>query len=502
VGIAGAGASAAALLAHAAGATVTGCDPGGPSPYSAAVEARGIETEWRHDPGHVARWRPERMAVTKALTAVAPDHPELAAARAAGIATEPWQQLVADVAATTGQRLVAVAGTHGKSTTATWLVEMLAGAGRDPSAFVGVLLPASVAGEIGHGHAATARWGEGAEFVVEADEYAGNFDPFRPTVAVLVTAEWDHPDVFPDEDAVLDAFAAWLRGGEGSGPPGSSERPAIVANVGRPGVRGVLERLGDAGGPVVPVALVDQVEDIETMAAANATLYAVPPGGGSSLAGVVVDVRPRETALRIEGLPEGPAEVELRVPGRHNAENALVVAGAALLLGLSRSEIVDGLEAFTGASRRLELKGEVGGIAVLDDYGHHPTAITATLEAARQRYPGRRLWAAYEPLTYHRTAAMLDAFADALAAADRVAVADIWAGRDPDTTVASPGALADAVNRRGPSIASATGSVEETAAHLAARVQVGDVVVVMGGGRSYRIGELLLERLAAAASLD
>jgi UDP-N-acetylmuramate--alanine ligase len=180
----------------------------------------------------------------------------------------------------------------------------------------------------------------------------------------------------------------------------------------------------------------------------------------------------------------------------------MMVAWAAFLLGLSRSEIISGLEAFTGASRRLELKGEVGGVVVLDDYGHHPTAITATLEAARQRYPGRRLWAVYEPLTYHRTAAMLDAFAGALATADRIAVADIWAGRDPDTTVASPGALADAVNRGRTSIASATGSVEETADHLAAQVRPGDVVVVMGGGRSYRIGELLLERLAVAASLD
>ena len=217
--------------------------------------------------------------------------------------------------------------------------------------------------------------------------------------------------------------------------------------------------------------------------------------------GVVVAADEERTRLRIMGIPDGSAEVDLRVPGRHNAENALMVAGAAFALGLSRGEIVAGLEAFTGAWRRLELKGEVGDIVVLDDYGHHPTAIVATLEAARQRYPGRRLWAVYEPLTYHRTAAMLEAFADALATADRVVVADIWAARDRDTTVASPEGLVDAVNRRRPSIAAATGSVEETAGHLAARTSAGDVVVVMGGGRSYRIGELLLERLAAAASL-
>src|SRR4029077_7925055 len=122
----------------------------------------------------------------------------------------------------------------------------------------------------------------------------------------------------------------------------------------------------------------------------------------------VVGAGPRETTVRIAGFSGGSIDVELRVPGRHNAENALVVAGAGLLLGLDTRQIVNGLEAFTGASRRLELKGEAGGVAVLDDYGHHPTAIVATLEGARQRYPGRRVWAVYEPLTYHRTAAMLD----------------------------------------------------------------------------------------------
>jgi UDP-N-acetylmuramate--alanine ligase len=135
---------------------------------------------------------------------------------------------------------------------------------------------------------------------------------------------------------------------------------------------------------------------------------------------------------------------------------------------------------------------------VYDDYGHHPTAIRETLAAVRQREPGRRAWAVYEPLTYHRTAALLDAFADVLAAADAVAIAPIWAGRDPDTTVASAERLAAAVRARAPGIvAEAPGSVEATAAWLAGQVRPGDVVLVMGGGRSYRIGELLLAHLEA-----
>jgi len=137
---------------------------------------------------------------------------------------------------------------------------------------------------------------------------------------------------------------------------------------------------------------------------------------------------------------------------------------------------------------------------VYDDYGHHPTAIRETIAAIRQREPGRRVWAVYEPLTYHRTAALLAEFAAALATADAVAVADIWAGRDPDTTIASPGALAAAVARLRPDIApAAPGSVEATADWLAGQVRSGDAVLVMGGGRSYRIGERLLEALEGRA---
>src|SRR6185503_18705756 len=173
------------------------------------------------------------------------------------------------------------------------------------------------------------------------------------------------------------------------------------------------------------------------------------------------------------------------------------VAGAASRLGLGADRIIAGLASFPGVARRLERKGEVGGVAVYDDYGHHPTAIRATLAAVRQREPGRRVWAVYEPLTFHRTAALLPAFADVLAEADAVAIADIWAGRDPDTSIASAAGLAEAVATRRPDIpVAAPGSVEATGRWLAGEVRSGDAVLVMGGGRSYRIGEELLELLA------
>ena len=487
VGAAGAGASAAAWLAATAGARVTACDAGGPSPYTAALDALGVAVATGHAAAHVTTPpRPDRLAVTKALTAIDPDHAELVAARNAGIPVESWQQVVADAAA--GKRLVGVAGTHGKSTTAGWLVHVLATASRHPSAFVGALLPGALTG----GPPGTAVRGDGPDFVVEADEYAGNFDPYRPNVAVLTGAEWDHPDVFADLDAVVDTFAAWLR----NAPAGTT----LVANVGDPGAAAVVERLAGWPGSLVAYALVDQApQRLGSYARGIVERFVTAGGPTQTLLGRVTSMQPGSTGLELHGLDSlsGPVPVTLRTAGRHNAANALAVAGAAWVLGLAPEAIAAGLATFEGVGRRLELVGEAGGVVVYDDYGHHPSAIRETLAAVRQREPGRRVWAVYEPLTFHRTAALLETFADVLSGADGVAVADIWAGRDPDQTIASASGLADAIRARRPEIAvEAPGSVEQTADRLAGLVRPGDAVLVMGGGRSYRIGPLLLARLA------
>jgi UDP-N-acetylmuramate--alanine ligase len=479
VGAAGAGASAAVLLAHFRGASVSGCDAGGPSQYTPAIDAAGISLAGGHDPRHVTDApAPERLAVTKALTAVDPDNAELLAARAAGIPLEPWQQVIADAAA--GRTLVAVAGTHGKSTTSGWLVHVLAQAGLDPAAFVGALLPAAITG----GVPSTARCGNGRPFVVEADEYAGNFDSYRPAVSVLTSAEWDHPDVFADDAAVIDSFTAWL---ETAGRTVSE--PFLVANVGDPGVRAVAERLRAWPGRLMAAAL--------DAGGGTAGHFSTGSGPAQVLFGRVVAMDADGTTLQLEGSAfAGRITARLQLAGRHNAANALGVAGAALALGVKPDDIAAGLAGFGGVGRRLERKGEGSGVVVYDDYGHHPTAIRETLAAVRQREPGRRVWAVYEPLTYHRTAAMLGQFAEVLAGADAVAIADIWAGRDPDTTITSAAALAEAVARLRPGMTvAAPGSVEQTAAWLAGQVKSGDAVLVMGGGRSYRIAELLVEAM-------
>ncbi len=490
VGVAGAGASAAALLAHGAGAEVSGCDAGGPSPYTPPLEAKGIAIDWAHSPDHVmASIRPDRLAVTKALTAVDPDNPELAMAREMAVPVEPWQQVIADAAF--GRELVGVAGTHGKSTTAGWLVHVLTACDRDPSAFVGAILPATLTGAL----ASTARLGSGKAFVVEADEYAGNFDPYRPNVAVLTSAEWDHPDVFPDMEAVVACFANWV------GRTHSDEHghpPVLVANVGDPGVAQVVGRLVDWPGRVLATTLwagtpegwARAAEDLEGR-------FATALGPAQAVIGRVTEASPTGTTMEIRtSLWPGGLATRIHLAGRHNAANALGVAGAAIQMGLQGDPLGQALASFRGVGRRLERKGEVAGVVVFDDYGHHPTAIRETLAAVRQIEPERRVWAVYEPLTYHRTAAMIEPFADVLAQADGAVVAEIWAGRDSDTTITSAAALADAVAQRNPRIpVAAPGSVEQTAEWLAGQVRPGDAVLVMGGGKSYRIAELLLEAL-------
>jgi len=428
--------------------------------------------------------------VTKALTAVDPDNPELAAARAASITLEPWQQVIADAAL--GRFLVGVAGTHGKSTTAGWLVHVLVESGLDPSAFVGALLPRSVTG----GLPSTARTGRGSPFVVEADEYAGNFDAYRPNLAILTSAEWDHPDVFADRQAVLTAFEAWLRRS-----PSGPRPPTLVANVADPGVSIVVERLRNWPGLVCAVSLLADDRSLFDVAHREelSARFRTARGPAQVLLGQTSEVGPAGALLAFAGRGTEPQVFtsRIRLAGRHNAANALCVAGAAIQMAVSGDPLAAGLGSFGGVGRRLERKGEGRGVVVYDDYGHHPTAIRETLAALRQLEPGRRVWAVYEPLTYHRTAAMLNQFAEVLATADAVAISDIWASRDPDTTVTSAAALAEATARIRPGLtAVAPGSVERTAAWLAREVQAGDAVLVMGGGRSYRIAELLMEALS------
>lgn len=499
LGAAGSAAAASLLLAMAAGARVSGCDAGEPTHYSEAAEASGIPIVWRHDPAHLVSedGRPiDRIAVSKALTAIDPDQPELRAAREAGIPASSCQQLIADAIETRGGELLAVAGTHGKSTTTGWLVHLLVGAGFDPSAFVGAVLPAELTGDL----PSVVRLGRGGVTVVEADEYAGNFDPYRPSLGILLNADWDHPDVFASRTDVIATFEAWIRRFRPASttqltPPAP---PMLIANAQDPGVAKLLERLVDWPGRLLVTAVIDgDAAAAETQRTTLTQRWCTALGPAAALVGRY-GIGPTGAArLTIHGLALRDGEtVQLQLLGRHNADDGLAAAAAALAHGAAPAAVLAGLATFGGVGRRFELIGEVGGVTVLDDYGHHPTAIGATLDAVALRYPGRRVWAVYEPLTFHRTAAMLEDFALVLARADRVAIADIFAVRDPDTTIVCAADLARAVERHHvPAIA--PGSVEATADALVTRVEPGDVVLVMGGGRSSVIATRLVATLNA-----
>ena len=427
-------------------------------------------------PTSTRRRRPDRLAVTKALTAIAPDHPELRAAR------EPGHPGRAVAAGRRRRRVRAHARRrrrHARQEHDRRLADVGARGGRPRS--VGVRRGAAAGGadrRVPGDGAARAR---GASFVVEADEYAGNFDAYRPDVVVLTTVEWDHPDVFADRAAVIDAFARWL---------GRVPDATLVANVER-------SRASWSCSARVQASAVARGGSSASRSVADAGAGpSAPPPSRRAVDRPAPDRRGSSTGRRRDGARRRWPGVGRRAgctcrpwgttTSSQRAGRAAAPRPQRPGVGADAADrLLWALGSFPGIGRRLERKGEAGGVVVYDDYGHHPTAIRATLAALRQREPGRRVWAVYEPLTFHRTAAMLDEFADALAEADAVAVADIWASRDPDTTITSPEALA-AGRARAAARHHRDGARDRRGHGRVARAATssdGDAVLVMGGGQ-------------------
>jgi UDP-N-acetylmuramate--alanine ligase len=448
MGIAGSGAAGAAVLAARAGAIVTGCDLGGPTAYTPQLDAAGVRWGSGHDPEHLAGI--DRLAVSAALRTV-PDLPELTAARARDLPIVSWQDLIGELMGEGSGPRVAVAGTHGKSTVTALLGHLLTAAGADPTVLVGAML-----NEWG----GSVRSGRGEVFVVEADEYAGNFLPYHPSLTTLTTIEMDHPDVFADETAVIGMFETFVRGMSGSAP-------RLVLPAIDPGVLQLVSRLGDWHGEIVRYG----------------------PGSESEAQDVTLDT---------DGIRFTLNGHRFATPlyGAHNVLNATAGLVTARELGLDLGALVEPLATFQGVARRLELIADTAGVLVFDDYAHHPTEVRAALSGARQRVGSRRLWAIIEPHTHARTRAMFDDYALAFGQADEVVVADVFAARDTDTSSPSPEDLADAIERTSAVPAMATGSVDETAAYVAEHVVAGDAVVTLGIGTSYRIARSIADALA------
>lgn len=451
MGIAGSGAAGAALLTARAGAIVSGCDADGASPYTPPLEAAGIRWSTGHDPAHLTAI--DRLAITPALR-VHPDVAELRAAHDAGLPVVPWQALLGELMADPAKIGLAVAGTHGKSTTTALLGHLLVEAGLDPTVEVGAYVAA---------WGANVRPGNGAAFLVEADEFGDNFAHYHPAAAILTTVEMDHPDYFADRGAVLDSFEAFVRGMRPDPRVGGR---LLLAAAGDPGVDDLLRRLADWDGRIVRY------------------------GSGEAAAGEVTYAAD-STEFNLLG-----HHFEMTLAGAHNVSNATAALLLAHELGASLDALAAGLAAFTGAGRRMELIADTAGVLVFDDYGHHPTEVRAALAAARQKVGERRLWAVFEPHMFSRTALFLDEFAESFTDADEVVIADIFASRDTDLSVASAEGLADAIERVSGIPAMAGGGVDETARYVAEHLRSGDAVLVMGAGKSYRIAREL------AAALD
>jgi UDP-N-acetylmuramate--L-alanine ligase/UDP-N-acetylenolpyruvoylglucosamine reductase len=432
------------------GASVSGSDLSA-SEVTRALEARGARVAIGHRAANLGN--ADRVVYTGALAA---DNPEIAAARERGLPLIRRAELLGQLMDL--RRGVAVAGTHGKTTTSSMLAWVLARAGRDPSYMVG----GTIRGLGPGGH-----WGGGPELVAEADEYDRSFLQLRPEVAIITNIDSDHLEYYGSNDAIYAAFGEF------------------AANV-RPG--GLLVMCADD-----PTSM-QLAADLQASAAsfrlqfygsASGALWrpdAITPNdiGGSDY----VALRDGKVA----------ALVSLRVPGQHNVLNSLAVMAACVELGLSPEEVARWFEGFEGAGRRFEVKGEVGGITVVDDYAHHPTEIAATLQAARQRYPNRRLLVLFQPHTYTRTRDFLNDFATALDLADRTYVTEIYASRERDTLGMSGRMIVERMTGR----AEFVPTLKEAVQTLLDDTAPGDVVITMGAGDVWQAGDELLAALSRA----
>ncbi len=464
VGIAGAGMSAIANILLDQGHHISGSDRQS-NQVTSALARRGATLYVGHDPTYIDGT--DAVIVTSAVRG---NHPEVEAARAAGI---PVLKRV-DVWRDWSQRraVIAIAGTHGKTTTTAMIAFVLSQAGLQPGFLVGSHVP-----DLG----TNARWGDpAAPLIIEADEYDYTFLALSPQIAVITNAEWDHPDVYSTEDAYYAAFNQFIAqvqttvlvcGDVGSG----SERLAWHMLSGQRLTYGL-----------------EATNDYQAVLAEAGQRWSV--------------FRHAYAPDRRHHVPATPVaqSCELTLPGLHNVRNALAALCVADILGIDRSCAVNALRVFRGTARRFELKGEVAGITVIDDYAHHPTEVRATLMAARMRYGSRRLVVYLQPHTYSRTHTLLDRWSEAFSAADLVLIGDIYGARETQATSVTHANLARHLAERvavahadGPRPARVlyAGGVLEAARLAQTLLEPGDVFLTLGAGDGDQVGMTILEIL-------
>ena len=455
IGIGGSGLSAIARLLLESGYTVSGSDRA-LTPFAEEVRKAGATVYIGHHPRYLqgADWVVRSSAIPE-------DNPEVVGAKQAGIPVYKRADFLGRLMEDkTG---IAIAGTHGKTTTTAMIAWVLSELGRDPSFIVG-----GVVNNLG----VNAHAGKGKTFVIEADEYDNMFLGLKPQIAVVTSVEHDHPDFFPTLESMFEAFEKFVRLLPVDG--------TLIICAEDPGAVALASRVSREGRNLVSYGVQSEMT-INTPLWVQARAVKPNEQGGFDFI----------ATTNLAGKTSTSVKVSLQVPGRHNVRNALAVLSVVSVLGLSRRKAAQALAEFTGTGRRFELRGDVNGIKIFDDYAHHPTEIKATLSGARARFPQARIWAVWQPHTYSRTKTLFLDFARAFKDANEVIVTEVYAAREPKEDFTS----AEIVSSMPHLSARYIKTLPEVTKYLLKNLQPGDVVLVLSAGDADQISTDVLKGL-------
>jgi UDP-N-acetylmuramate--alanine ligase len=449
IGIGGSGLSAIARLLVESGYTVTGSDTV-MSSFALDLQSLGVDIREGHNAENIARadWVVRSSAIPD-------DNPEVAAALDKGIPVYKRSDFLGRLMENkTG---IAVAGTHGKTTTTAMLAWTLSEMGEDPSFIVGSNIS---------GLGVNARAGKGDTFVIEADEYDRMFLGLKPKVEIVTYVEHDHPDCYPTPQDFRAAFVDFVKLLPADG--------TLVACGDEPGAADIASEAHRMGKKVLLYGAADKLGTSSDWVLAQ-NFKPNNKGGFSFDATVAGQAYP----------------VALSIPGMHNLRNALAVMAVIHVLALSMAKAAKALGNFAGTGRRFEVRGEADGVTVVDDYGHHPTEIAATLTGARARYAKRRLCAVWQPHTFSRTRTLSDQFANAFGEADEVIVTEIYRSREPAQDYSS----LEVVKKMKHSSVKFIADLSDVMDYLIKSLQAGDVLIVFSAGDADQVSTQVLDQL-------